>query len=93
MLCCHCETAGSAVSEIKSAGVPLGFGLQTLDRQIDFSVLVANDHDLHILALCQVLPDITDIGVGDFGNMYHAGLVLRQGNESAKIGDGFDFPL
>ena len=85
--------AGSAAAVIRSAALPLGLGLQALDGQVDFPIFVANDHDLHILALGQVLPDITDIGIGHFRDMYHAGLVLRQGNESAKIGDGFDFPL
>ena len=86
--------AGAAVAaEIRSAVLPLGLGLQTLDGQIDFSIFVANDHNLNVLPLRQVLPDITDVGIGDFGNMYHAGSVFRQGNESAKIGDGLDFPL
>ena len=47
--------------------------------------------DLYILTLGKVLTDVADIGVGDFGNMYHSGFALRQGDECTEIGDGFDF--
>ena len=69
----------------------LGLGLQTFDGQVDLAVFIADDHHLHILTLGQMLADVADIGVGDLRNMYHAGLVLRQGNERAEIGDGLDF--
>ena len=68
-------------------------GLQTLDGQVDLAVLIADDHNLHVLTLGQVLTDVADVGVGHFGNMYHAGLVIRQGDECAEIGDGLDFTL
>ena len=87
------QAMAAIAAEIRSAVFTLLAGLQALDGQIDFSIFVANDHDLYVLPFRQVLPDVTDVGIGDFGNMYHAGLVLRQGNESAKIGDGLDFPL
>ena len=65
----------------------LGFCLQTLDGQIDLAVFIADDHDLHILTLGQMLTDVADIGIGNLRNMYHAGLVFRQGDECAEICD------
>ena len=76
-----------------SAVLTLGLGFQALDGQVDLAVFQTNDHDLHVLALGQVLPDIADVGIGDLGNMYHACLSLRQGDECAKIGDRLDFTL
>ena len=71
----------------------LGLGLQALDGQVDFAVFVADDHDLHILTLGQMLADVTDIGIGNLRNMYHAGLVFGQCDKCAEIGDGFYFAL
>ena len=86
-------TAGAEIA-LGTAGIfTLGLGLQTLDGQIDLAVFIADDHDLHILTLGQMGSDVADIGVGHLGNMYHAGLVLRQGHEGAEIGDGLDFSL
>ena len=65
-------------------------GLQALDGKVDLSVLISNDHNLHILALGQVLTDVADIGICHFGNMYHSRLVFRQRDECAEIGDCFD---
>ena len=73
------------------AVLPLGSGFQTLDGQVDLAAFGADDHDLYILTLCQVLTDIADIGVGHLRDMYHAGLVLGQGDKCAEIGDRFDF--
>ena len=70
---------------------PLGSGLQSLNRQIDLSVVCANNHHLHILPFGQMLPDIADISIGNLGNMYHSGLIFRQGYKCAKICDGLDF--
>ena len=79
---------------IGPAGIlSLGLGLQTLDGQVDLAVFIADDDHLHILALGQVLADIADIGIGYLGNMYHAGLILRQRDKCAEIGDGFYFAL
>ena len=79
----------AALAEIVPGGcISLGLGLQTLDGKVDLAVFRADDHHLHILTLGQVLADIADIGIGYFGNMYKAGLILRQGNECAEIGDG-----
>ena len=69
----------------------LGLGLQALDRQVDLAILIADDHNLHILTLSQMLTDVADIGIGHFRNMYHTGLVLRQGNKRTEIGDGLYF--
>lgn len=68
-------------------------GQRPANGQIDLPVIQADDHDLDLLADGQVLVDIIDIGVGDFGNMYHAGLVLGQRNKRAEFGDGLDLPL
>ena len=73
--------------------LPLRLGLQTLDGQIDLAVVRTDDHDLYILPFGQVLANIADVGVGHLRNMYHSGLIFRQGDERAKIGDGFDFSL
>ena len=69
----------------------LRLGLQPLHGQVDLAVLRADDHDLHILTFGQMLADVADIGVGHLRDMYHAGLVLRQGDECAEIGNGLDF--
>ena len=84
---------GVAAPEIVgTAGIlALGLGLQTLDGQVDLAVLGTDDYYLDLLTLGQVLADVTDIGVGHLGNMYQTGLVLRQGDECAEIGDGLDF--
>ena len=76
---------GSAAAEITCG--TLGPCLQTLDRQIDLTAIDTDDHDLNILAFGQVLANVTDIKIGHFGNMYHAGMVFRKGNECAKICD------
>ena len=82
----------SALTALEIAvALSLGLGLQTLDGQVDFAVFGADDHDLYILAFGQMLADIADICVGYLGNMYHAGLVFRQGDKCAEVGDGFDF--
>ena len=47
----------------------------------------------YILALCQMLTDVADIGVCHLGDMYHAGLILLQGDERAEISDCFYFSL
>ena len=86
-------TLESALPALEIAALSLRLGLQALDGQVDFSVVGADDHDLHILTLGQMLADVTDICVGHLGNMYHAGLVFRQGDECAEVGDGFDFAL
>ena len=67
----------------------LGLGLQTLDGQIDLVALYANDHYLHILTFGQMLTDVTDIRIGHFGNMYHAGVIFRKRDERTEIGDRF----
>ena len=92
--------AAAAEAALTGCAVLAGFtgltglaGLQSLDGQVDLAVLIADDHDLDVLALGQMLTDVADVGVGNFGNMYHAGLILRQGDECAEIGDGFDFTL
>ena len=88
-------TIGRCSTEI--AAVPTGrilanrLGLQTLDGQVDLAVFIADDNDFDILTLSQMGADITDIGVSDFRDMYHTGLILRQGNECAKISNGLDF--
>ena len=71
--------------------LPGRLGLQPLDGQIDLAVFVADDNDLHILSLSQMGTDVADIGIGDLRDMYHTGLILRQGDECTKIGNGFDF--
>ena len=81
----------AAFPALEVAALSLGLGLQTLDGQVDLSVFSADDHDLHILTLGQMLTDVTDVCIGYLGNMYHAGLVFRQGDECAEVGDGFDF--
>jgi len=85
-------TGGSAAEIVPGcAAFPLGLGLQPLDGQVDLAIVCADDHHFHILTFGQVLADVADIGVGNLRNMYHAALVFRQGDERAKIGDGFDF--
>jgi len=69
----------------------LGLGLQSLDGQIDLAIVRTNDHDLYVLSLCQMLADVTDIGIRHLRNMYHTGLVLRQGYKRTEIGDGLHF--
>ena len=81
------------IGAVAAIVLSLGLGLQALDGQVDLAVLGADDHDLDILTLSQVLTDVTDIGIGNLGNMYHAGLVLRQGNKCTEVGDGLDFTL
>ncbi len=72
----------------------LGPGLQALHGKVDLAGGIhRNDHDLHILPFGQVLTDIADIGIGNLGDMYHAGLVFGKRNKSAKIGDRLDFAL
>ena len=75
----------------RSSVFPGLLGLQTLDGKVDFAVFVADDDNLHILTLGQVLTDVTDIGIGHFRDMYHTGLVLRQSDECSEIGDRLDF--
>ena len=70
---------------------PLGCGLGPADGQIDLAVFQTDDHDLDVLTFLQMVMDIIDIGMGDLGDMYHTGLILRQRNERAEFGDGFDF--
>ena len=41
----------------------------------------------------QVLANVADIGIGHLRNMYHAGFILRQGDECTKICDGFYFAV
>ena len=85
-------TAVAAPEIVGPAGVfPLGLGLQPLDGQVDLAVFAADNHDLYILTLGQMLADVADIGICYFGNMYHAGLVFGQGHKSTEIGDGFYF--
>ena len=83
------------VAEIVGAGCifPGLLGLQTLDGQIDLAVFIADNDDLHILTLSQMGADVADVGIGNLRNMYHAGLVFRQGDECAEIGDGLDFSV
>ena len=69
----------AAEAALAGSAVPLRLGLQTLDGQINLAVLIADDHDLHILALGQMLPDVADVGIGDLGNMYMP--VLFSGRE------------
>ena len=79
---------------IASGGIStLGPGFQTLDRQIDFSVLISDDHDLHILTFGQVLANVTDIGIGNLRNMYHTYLIVIERDECAKIRDRLDLAL
>ena len=86
---------GGGGSEIIVPGsaLSLGLGLQPLDGQIDLTVVIADNHDLHILAFGQVLADITDVSIGYLRNMHHAGLVFRQCHERAEIGDRLNFAL
>ena len=76
-------------AEIAGSGLilSLGLGLQALNGQIDLAIFIADDHHLHILALGQMLADVADEGVGHLRNMYHAGLIFRQGHKGAEIGD------
>ena len=62
-----------------------------LDGQIDLRAVDADDHDLHILPFGQEIMDIVDKCVRDFGDMYHAGLSLRQRDECAELGHALDF--
>ena len=39
---------------------------RALDGKIGFSVFPADDHDLHVLTLGQMLANVVDVGVGDF---------------------------
>ena len=72
----------------------LGAGLQTLHGKVDLACGIdGNDHDLDVLTLGQMLTDIADVGIGNLGDMYHAGLVFGKRNKSAKIGDRLDFAL
>ena len=84
---------GAEAAIVSGRTFPLRLGLQTLDRQIDLAVIIGDDHDLHILTLGQMLADIADVGIGHLRNMYHAGLVLRQGDERTEIGDRLDLTL
>ena len=70
------RTVTGAETTLTGCVLTLRLGFQTLDGQIDLAVLVANDHDLHILTLGQMLADIADIGVGHLGNMYQTGLIF-----------------
>ena len=72
---------GRALSgtEIASGGIfPLGLCFQPLDGQIDLTAIGVDDHDLYILALGEMLTNVADKGIGNFGNMYHAGFIFRQ---------------
>ena len=89
----RCLTLGRCAAEIAPGRgrLSLGLGFQTLDGKIDLAVFRADDYDLHILAFGQEGTDIADVSVGHLRDMYQTGLILRQGNKSTKIGDGFDF--
>ena len=84
-------SGGGLPAEAIAAIFTLGLGLQTLDGQVDLAVFCADDHDLDLLAFGQMLAKVADIGIGNLRDMYHAGLVIRQGDKRAEIGDGFDF--
>ena len=94
----HCGLGGYGLGggaglpgTVAAPGSGGGLRLQTFNGEVDFACGVDGDyHHLHILPLGQVLPDIADIGIGHFGNMYHACAVLRQRDECAEVGDAFD---
>ena len=73
--------------------LPLRCRLCPANGQIDLAVIQTDDHDLHILTFGQMVVNVVDVGMGDFRNMYHTGLIARQQNERAELGNGLYFTL
>ena len=76
------------------AGGTLGGRGDLLDRQVNAVGLVnADDLDLDLLSLLQMLRDLADIGISDLRDVHQTGTTLRQRHESAKLSDTRNFSV
>ena len=79
--------------EIGAGGTLRGRG-DLLDRQVDAVGLVnADDLDLDLLSLLQMLRDLIDIGISDLRDVHQTGATLRQRHERAKLGNTRNFSV
>ena len=68
--------------------------LRPLDGKADLARRVnADDLDLDVLPLRQMIVDVADICIGDLRNVHHARAVFRQGDEYSEFCDGLDLAL
>ena len=89
------EAALTAFNAIPALVIVLGTGRGRrglLDGEIDaLAVIDTDDLDLDLLSFLKVVVDVIDVRIGDFRDMYQSGLIVRQRNECAELGDAGNF--
>ena len=75
-------------ASLSSPGGALRRIIDLLNGEIDPVGLVdADDLDLDLLTLLQIIADLIDIGIGDLGDVHQSGAALRQRHKRTKLRD------